>query len=58
MTAPWQRRSQTAATTLPIGPSWHNATLDSSGTSVLSTWRVSTTLAPGFVTLQARATAP
>ncbi|MCX6876785.1 MAG: hypothetical protein NTW21_23685 [Verrucomicrobia bacterium] len=35
-----------------------NATLDSGGTSVLSTWRVSTTLAPGFVTLQARATAP
>jgi hypothetical protein len=35
-----------------------NATLDSGGTSALSTWRVSTTLAPGFVTLQARATAP
>ena len=35
-----------------------NATLDGGGTSTLSTWRVSTTLAPGFVTLQARATAP
>jgi hypothetical protein len=35
-----------------------NATLDSGGTSALSTWRVSTTLSPGFVTLQARATAP
>jgi hypothetical protein len=34
------------------------ATLDSGGTSVLSTWRVETTLDPGFVTLQARATAP
>jgi plastocyanin len=40
------------------GASSYNATLDSGGTSVLSTWRVSTTLAPGFVTLQARATAP
>jgi hypothetical protein len=38
--------------------SWYNASLDGGGTSVLSTWRVSTTLAPGFVTLQARATAP
>jgi plastocyanin len=37
---------------------WHNATLDDGGTSALSTWRVTTTLAPGFVTLQARATAP
>ena len=35
-----------------------NATLDGGGTSTLSTWRISTTLAPGFVTLQARATAP
>ena len=35
-----------------------NATLDGGGTSTLSTWRVNTTLAPGFVTLQARATAP
>ena len=35
-----------------------NATLDAGGTSALSTWRISTTLAPGFVTLQARATAP
>ena len=40
------------------GASSYNATLDSGGTSTLSTWRVSTTLAPGFVTLQARATAP
>jgi SH3-like domain-containing protein len=40
------------------GAAWVNATLDSGGTSALSTWRVSTTLAPGFVTLQARATAP
>lgn len=40
------------------GAGWYNATLDNGGTSVLSTWRVSTTLAPGFVTLQARATAP
>jgi hypothetical protein len=40
------------------GFGWYNATLDSGGTSVLSTWRLSTTLAPGFVTLQARATAP
>jgi hypothetical protein len=40
------------------GSFWLNATLDSGGTSVLSTWRVSTTLVPGFVTLQARATAP
>ena len=40
------------------GATSYNATLDSGGTSVLSTWRVSTTLAPGFVTLQARATAP
>jgi hypothetical protein len=40
------------------GAGWYNATLDSGGTSALSTWRVETTLAPGFVTLQARATAP
>ena len=40
------------------GYGWYNATLDSGGTSTLSTWRVSTTLVPGFVTLQARATAP
>ena len=40
------------------GYGWYNATLDSGGTSTLSTWRVSTTLVPGFVTLQAPATAP
>jgi hypothetical protein len=40
------------------GYGWYNATLDSGGTSTLSTWRVETTLSPGFVTLQARATAP
>lgn len=40
------------------GAGLYNATLDSGGTSALSTWRVSTTLSPGFVTLQARATAP
>jgi hypothetical protein len=34
-----------------------NATLQG-GTSAESTWTVNTTLAPGFVTLQARATAP
>jgi hypothetical protein len=33
-----------------------NATLDAGGTTALSTWRLNTTLAPGFVTLQARAT--
>lgn len=40
------------------GYGWYNATLDSGGTTTLSTWRVSTTLAAGFVTLQARATGP
>ena len=40
------------------GYGWYHATLDSGGTSTLSTWRVSTTLVPGFVTLQAPATAP
>lgn len=35
-----------------------NATLQPGGTSAESTWTVSTTLSPGFVTLQARATAP
>ena len=36
-----------------------NATLDSGGTTTLSTWRVNNvTIAPGFTTLQARATAP
>jgi hypothetical protein len=33
-----------------------NATLQGGGTTALSTWTVSTTLSPGFVTLQARAT--
>jgi plastocyanin len=33
-----------------------NATLQSGGTTALSTWTLSTTLSPGFVTLQARAT--
>jgi hypothetical protein len=40
------------------GASSINATLQGGGTSAESTWTVSTTLAPGFVTLQARATAP
>lgn len=40
------------------GGSTVNATLQGGGTTVESTWTVSTTLAPGFVTLQARATAP
>ncbi len=35
-----------------------NATLQGGGTTTLSTWTLSTTLAPGFVTLQARATQP
>lgn len=35
-----------------------NATLQGGGTTALSTWTLSTTLAPGFVTLQARATQP
>ena len=35
-----------------------NATLQGGGTTVLSTWTLSTSLAPGFVTLQARATQP
>lgn len=39
-------------------PTSVNATLDAGGTTMVSTWRVSTTLAPGFVTLQARATGP
>ena len=36
----------------------NNFTIQGGGTSAESTWTVSTTLAPGFVTLQARATAP
>lgn len=40
------------------GGGFINATLQGGGTSTESTWTVSTTLAPGFVTLQARATAP
>lgn len=40
------------------GAGFVNATLQGGGTSTESTWTVSTTLAPGFVTLQARATAP
>ena len=36
-----------------------NATLDGGGTTTLSTWRATNvTIAPGFTTLQARATAP
>jgi plastocyanin len=38
------------------GASTVNAALQGGGTTALSTWTVNTTLAPGFVTLQARAT--